>query len=98
MISKEQVKHIAALARLSLSEKELKKFQKELSAILDFVEKLNKADTGKAEPIKQVSGLKNVMREDNVKKIEGQRDFRKKFLENAPATKGGYLKVKAVFN
>lgn len=88
---------MAKLARLSLTEKELKKFQKELSAILDFVKELNKADTSDVEPMRQVSGLKNVMREDEVKEIEGQKNFRKKFLENAPKTKKGYIKVKAVF-
>jgi len=41
MIAKDEVKHIARLANLSFSSKELEKFQKELSSILDFVSKLN---------------------------------------------------------
>ncbi|MDP2664107.1 MAG: Asp-tRNA(Asn)/Glu-tRNA(Gln) amidotransferase subunit GatC, partial [bacterium] len=44
MISKEEVKHIAKLARLGLSDKEIGKFQKDLSSILDYVEKLKKVD------------------------------------------------------
>lgn len=97
MISKDQVIHIASLARLSLSKKDLERFQKELSAILDFIEKLNKADTRGIQTIRQVCGFKNVMREDEAKEIEDQKNFRKKFLENAPQTKDGYIKVRAVF-
>ena len=95
MIDKRQVQHIAKLARLNLTEPELHKFQKDLSAILDFVEQLNQAETSGIEPMRQVSGLCNVMREDEAK--EPDKDFREKFLNNAPETKEGYVKVKAIF-
>ncbi len=88
------IKHIAKLARLGLTEKERKKFQKELSAVLDFVEKLNEVKTEKVEPTAQVTGLENVSRPDKGRaksKREGE-----KLLELAPETKDGYLKVKAV--
>ena len=45
MISKEEVRHIAELARLELSEKEIEKMQKDLSAILDYFDLLKKAPT-----------------------------------------------------
>ena len=88
------IKHIAKLARLGLTEKERKKFQKELSAVLDFVEKLNEVKTEKVEPTAQVTGLENVSRPDKGRaksKREGE-----KLLELVPETKDGYLKVKAV--
>ena len=63
-LDEKQVENIAKLARLGLTDKEKKKFQKELSSILDFVEKLNKAETKGIEPMAQATGLNNVLRED----------------------------------
>jgi len=93
-LSEEQVNHIAKLARLGLTEQENKKFQKELSAILEFVEQLNKAKTEKIEPTAQVTGLENVGREDKGRAKTKQET--EKLLKLAPETKGGYVKVKAV--
>jgi len=88
------VNHIAKLARLGLTNKEKTKFKKELSAILEFVEKLNQLNTEKVEPTAHVTGLKNVVREDKGRvksKLETE-----KLLKLAPETKDGYVKVKAV--
>ena len=59
-----QVRHIAKLARLTLTEAEEKKYAKELSAILNYIDKLKEVDTSKVEPTAQVTGLKNSFRED----------------------------------
>jgi len=88
------VDHVAKLARLGLTEKEKKKFKKELSAILDFVEKLKEVKTGKIEPTAQVTGLENVSREDKGR-AKSKRET-EKLLELAPETKDGHVKVKAV--
>lgn len=56
-LTKKEVEHVAKLARLGLSSDEKKKFEKELSDILDFVEKLNEVKTDKVEPTAQVTGL-----------------------------------------
>jgi aspartyl-tRNA(Asn)/glutamyl-tRNA(Gln) amidotransferase subunit C len=93
-LSEEKVEHIAKLARLGLTERENKKFQKELSAILDFVEQLNKAKTEKVEPTAQVTGLENVSRQD--KSRAKTKKETEKLLELVPETKDGYVKVKAV--
>lgn len=98
MISKEQVEHIAKLARIELTEEEKEKFTKELSSILDYVEQLNKVDVAKIKGISQVTGLENVTREDDTKyKIpasrQGGRDTRDKLLKEAPKRKGNYFKV-----
>lgn len=95
MITKKEVQHIAKLARLGLLENELEKFQKELSSILDFVKKLQEADTSKVEPISHITGAKNVTRKDRARKNETEKV--RKILDEAPELKEGYIKVKAVF-
>lgn len=65
-LTKDQVKRVAVLARLGLSEAEIEKLQPQLSGILDYVEQLNKVNTDGVEPTAQVTGLINVTREDKV--------------------------------
>jgi len=64
-ISKEEIEHIAVLARLSLSEEEKGLFGPQLSSILDYMEKLNELDTKGIEPTSHVLALSNVMRDDS---------------------------------
>lgn len=92
MIDKKQVEHIAKLARIKLTEKEKEKFTKELSSILDYVEQLNRVDTKDIESIKQITGLKDMIREDKPLKAK-DREIRKKLLKEAPSKKGDYFKV-----
>ena len=95
MISKEEVEHIAKLARLSLSKKEIEKFQKELSSILDYIEKLKKVDIKKVEIYSHRWLGEDIMRDDQEsKKLKMEN---KKLLELAPKIKDGYLKVKSIF-
>jgi len=63
-ISKQEIEHIASLARLSLSEEEKELFGSQLSSILDYMEKLNELDTRDIEPTSHVLPLSNVMRDD----------------------------------
>lgn len=70
MISKEQVQHIAKLARIKLSEKEAEKFQKDLSEILDYFEVLKSADTSRVEPMTHSVLLENVTRKDETQQQE----------------------------
>jgi len=94
MISRQEVQHIAKLARLGLKEKEVEKYQKELSSILDYFEKLKEVDISKIEPTSHSIAAENVIREDEVKRE--QRAKNKKLLELAPKTKNGHLKVKSI--
>jgi aspartyl-tRNA(Asn)/glutamyl-tRNA(Gln) amidotransferase subunit C len=92
MIDKEQVEHIAKLARINLTEKEKEKFSVELSSILDYIDKLNQVDTSNMELISQEMGLNNVVRDD----IEIQKaniEIRNKILEQAPKKKKDYFEV-----
>ena len=97
-IDKKQVEHIAELSRINLSDKEKEKFSKELSQILDYFEKLKEVNTENVSPISQVTGIKNVLREDEEEKIEKQkRDKRREnILKNVPRKEGEYIKVKSV--
>ncbi len=63
-ISVENVKHVAHLARLAITDQEAEKFQKQLDAIVTFAEQLNELDTTDVKPTTHVLTMKNVMRED----------------------------------
>lgn len=105
MISEKEVKHIAKLARLGLKEDEIKKMQKELSKILDYVEKLQKADVSsvksKNQSLKRLNKIENVMREDRAKVLKsgqvGKKEMSKRLLSLAPQIQNRYLKVKSIF-
>ena len=94
MISEQDVKHIAKLARLGLTQNEIRKFQKELSSILNYIEKLKEVDISKAEPTSHPIEVKNVMRKDEVN--EKLKKEKEKLMELAPETKKGYLKTKPI--
>lgn len=65
-LSDDDVRHIAKLCRLNVSDDEVKKFATELSSILDFVEKLQEVDTSSVEPTPQATGIVNRFRDDEV--------------------------------
>ena len=95
MISKEEVIHIAKLARLNLSGKEIERLQKELSMILDYIEKLKEVNVEKAEPTSHSVVIKNIIREDKAQ--INNAETREKLLGEIPDKKGDYLKVKSIF-
>lgn len=90
-ISKEKIEHVAKLARIELTEKEKEKFFKELSSVLDYVEQLNKVNTDKVESIAQITGLENVVRDDEA--VNNEQRTVNKILKNAPSKKDNYIKV-----
>ena len=94
-ISLKEVEHIAKLARLGLSESEKKKYSKELSEILDYIDKLNKAETKNVEPFALVSGLKNILRKDeNSHEVDVERI--KKIISQAPEREDNFIKTKPI--
>ncbi|PTX60794.1 aspartyl/glutamyl-tRNA(Asn/Gln) amidotransferase subunit C [Melghirimyces profundicolus] len=92
-ISKDQVEHVAKLARLNLTEEEAKVYTEQLNDILKFAEKLNELDTEDVEPTSHVRPMANVLRED---KSRPSLD-REKALLNAPEKKDGMFRVPDVF-
>ena len=95
MISKEETEHIAKLARLGLGEEEIAKYQKDLSAILDYVDKLKEANVEGSAPFMHSIEVSNVLRDD-VKAGQTEEEL-DKLRGLMPQTKDGYLKVKAIF-
>lgn len=74
MLTEEQVRHVAKLARLNLTDEEVKKFAGQLSGVLEYVDILKEVDTEGVEITSQVTGLKNVMRKDEVVPSEAKRE------------------------
>jgi aspartyl-tRNA(Asn)/glutamyl-tRNA(Gln) amidotransferase subunit C len=92
MISKKEIKHIANLARIGLDDREIEKFSHDLSAILDWIEELKKADVSLAESPGHTTGLENRMREDEAEKFEAA----EKIIKLFPESRNNYDKVKSV--
>ena len=66
-LTHDQVRHIAKLARLTLTDAEVEKFATELTSILAYVDRLTQVDTKGIEPLKSVTGLSNNWRDDVVR-------------------------------
>ena len=91
-ISNEEVKHVAHLARLAITDQETEVFTKQLDAIIEFAEQLNELDTTNVEPTSHVFNMKNVMREDE--SVAGLP--REEVLKNAPDHKDGLVRVPTI--
>ncbi|RLC65316.1 MAG: Asp-tRNA(Asn)/Glu-tRNA(Gln) amidotransferase GatCAB subunit C [Chloroflexi bacterium] len=91
-LSREEVQHIAELSRLALSEEEQSLYQEQLSAILEYFERLQELDTGEIPPTATVLPLRSVMRQDEPR-MWGERE---EMLENAPDAVAGCFRVPAV--
>jgi aspartyl-tRNA(Asn)/glutamyl-tRNA(Gln) amidotransferase subunit C len=92
-ISKQDVEHVASLARLELNSEEKEKFAKQLSSVLEYFEKLDKAEISDIKPIDQINKMENVTTDDKI----GEKYDREELLSNAPEKEDGFIKVKAVF-
>ena len=90
-ISNKEVQYIARLARIELTEKEVKKFQKQLSSILDFVDQLKEVDVDKIEKERRKPN-KNILRKDQVVPPEKEDQL----VDQAPDYQDGHFKVKNV--
>lgn len=93
-LTKVEVKHIARLANLRLTKAEVEKFAKQLSETLEYIDILNELDTKGVEPISQVTGLENVMREDKA----GPSLSQKEVLSGASDKHNNFFKIKAIFS
>ncbi len=95
MITEKDVEDIAALARLELSKEEKKKFQKDLGAILEFVEKLKKLDVTGVEPTMAGVEVANVMRADKPRETQNP-EIVEAMLKQASDRKDNFVKVKNI--
>lgn len=95
MLDISAVKKLAELSRLGLSEQELEKLSGQISGILDWVEMLKEVDTEGIKPTYQVTGINNVMREDEEKRYANPDEL----LQNSPLEKKAcQILVKKILN
>ena len=91
-LTREEVLHIARLARLGLTEEDVDKFREQLSNILENFEILQQVDTTDVPPTAQPLALRNVMRDDEITPSLAPEDI----LANAPRREGDCFRVRAV--
>ena len=93
-LTKDEVLHVAKLAKLELTDTEVDKFTSQLSSVLDYFSELSEVDIKDTEPTSQTTGLTNVFRDDNV---VGQVSLTQdEALSGTDETYNGYFKVKAI--
>lgn len=91
-IDRTTVDHVAALARLALSEEERERLRDQLSALLEHINVISEADTSQVPATAHILPVTNVMVADRARPSEP----REELLENAPAREEGYFRVRAV--
>ena len=92
-ITIDDVKRLAQLSALTITDEEAESLRRQLGDILGYVEQLNEVDTGDLEPTYQVGGLENVTRTDEVHDYHVSQEA---LLSNAAETENGHIKVKKV--
>lgn len=93
-LTPEEVRHVAELAKLSLSEEEVAQYAEQLSDILSYAEMLQDVDTSSVPPTPYVLPLSNVMRDDEPTPCLSNEEA----LANAPDSDEGFFRVRAVFD
>lgn len=89
-----EVAHVAKLANLPLSKKEIEKFRKQLSSVISYVDELKKVDTKDVEPTSQTTGLENVTQKDEIDTSECL--SQDKALSGTEKTHNGYFVVPGI--
>ena len=92
-ITRAEVEHVARLARLGLDEAEVEKLGEQLSSILENIAVLNQVATADVPPTAQVTGLRNVLRDD----VAGESLTPEEVLANAPRREDDLFRVQYVF-
>jgi aspartyl-tRNA(Asn)/glutamyl-tRNA(Gln) amidotransferase subunit C len=92
-LTQDEVRHVAELAKLRLTDAEIELFATQLSAILEYAERLQEVDTSRVAPTPYVLALSNVMATDEARPGLSNEEA----LANAPDSAGGFFRVRAVF-
>lgn len=95
MLSQEEVQNIALLSRIGLTDEEVLRYQKDLSAVFDFFRELETLPTDIVIPIGHITGRSGVMRSDMHEDFS--REGKAAILRNAPGAKDNFYKVRSVF-
>lgn len=93
ILSREEVEHIADLARLALTEEEKERFRQQLSAVLEYAARLQELDTEAIPPTATVLPLRNILRPDEPRSPTAREDI----LANAPDAEENCFKVPAIW-
>jgi len=88
------VKNIAKLANLPLLDEEIARFERQLSAILDHIKKLEEVDTKNVEEASNITGLENITKDDIVEQSLSQKDA----LINTKRQHNGFFEVPAILD
>jgi len=91
-LTPEEVRHIARLARVGLSQDDVTRFQDQLSQILDYFQRLQEVDTENVPPTAHTLAMHNVMRDDEPHPSFDREDI----LANAPKREEDFFRVSAV--
>ena len=91
MITREEIKKLASLARIDLTEQETETFAKDIGAILKYVDAVKEAANSK--DAQSNFAVRNVLREDTPVESDASAED---ILKNAPSTKDGYIEVKKI--
>ncbi len=93
-LTEQQVRHVAKLARLDLTDDQVKQFAQQLGGILEYVEKLDELDTDNVEPTVHAAALRNVFRKDQARPGIGVENV----LKNAPESDEPFFLVPKVID
>lgn len=94
MITKEEIAHVASLAKLKFNDEELAEFTPQMDSIIEMANELGEVDTTGVKPTTQIIDVQNVYREDVVVKSQ----TREQLLKNVPETKDGFIKVPSILD
>ena len=95
MITEEEILHLAHLARLELTDEQIKELPQQIKQILEYFDIINQVDTKDVKPSFHVHDIFNHFRADKEKKCSS--DIVKRILSNAPSLEDNYFKTKSVF-
>ena len=91
-LSADEMRHIASLVRIGMTDEDIETMRGEMSHILDNIDVLNEVDTEGVEPTGHAVDVVSVMREDEIRECLSKEDV----LKNAPRQQDGFIRVKAV--
>jgi len=95
-MNKEEVQHLAKLARIELSDSETEAFTSQISSIIDYVGQVKGIVSQNEGVAKKAGVVRNVLRKDEIKNEPDQ--FTKDILREMPHTDGRYMEVKKILN
>lgn len=92
-ITIDDIKHVATLSKIAVTDEQVQRLQTELAAILGYIKQLDAVDTAGVEPTYQVTGLRNVTRADELIEYQVSRE---ELLANVPKRQDNQIKVPKV--